>query len=901
MKTVARLYGETGAMDISGQMYERLAPSVPGLLVHYPFDSTIRSASVAGTGWNGSRSANGAIQDIHFLDSVRFVGGQRITFAGWFRRTGTVSGTINVQAYNHNGTTWFWDATGINGSFVLNEWVYIERTLTVSEALGTYKHNCRLGLSMRADCTSGTLEWRDLHCYLEEVIGWSSHYTYNDKQIVCQDAFTNLVPSPRNFSATAWPARENVTVSTGHLDPYGTNYAVKVTPNSATDNFFGSRTSVMSAYNEYVVSVWLKATKPCTVPIIAGNLDVIGGFIMRYLEVTTEWKRYVFDGELTRTPSNCIHIGGWNTWSDRSFDVYMAFPQIAVGYAHSDFFDGQQVQKSILSIPNHFVGSAGSISMRATMTQSYYTGGYRSLFSNIWGSGVPAFMMFMDAGTGELYGHYPNTSGGHTYWSADDYPRVSSGEIHYVLTWENKNLRLYRNGNLQMNIANNNMDMGRIATSFSRFFIGSHPDYLPWGRIRDVSIFNRAITADEVKHIYIGKPTMPDQHGNLIAENFSSKIESNPNGLYFPLGVDGSDFNNVISPRTESNTAYENGTCWIGESKTNLLYDDGVINWTVSNLTGVVTRTEIVPNSRYLIRSTTAGSFRMLVPLSKLTNGTRYTMSYKMKINSGTSFLMTDWCDVLFAQVSQDYGTYRYCYGGASRASYDSTFRFMDFFISANTEVEIWDVQLEAANYPSAFTNGTRAAASLHLPYNILDLKRDFTIYGWWFPKIYADGVYRACLTRNRISSNFTNKRLLIMGNSTVGSRLRCWAGSDGSTELSNIYAPNSKPVVVDQWNFFCLRRMNNHLRLGIGNNDSFAFGTAINAGTSLSTDEDATQWGWMIGQYGSTPSEAYHKDYAFIQAALSDAEIDAIFKRKLKLESTCITTTGGIREGIIL
>jgi hypothetical protein len=148
-----------------------------------------------------------------------------------------------------------------------------------------------------------------------------------------------------------------------------------------------------------------------------------------------------------------------------------------------------------------------------------------------------------------------------------------------------------------------------------------------------------------------------------------------------------------------------------GEPTTNLLYDNGIINWTIANLLASVTRSTVVENSVYRITSTTGGSFRFFIPLSKLTNGLSYNLSYKYRFISGASptFRMNDWNDTsLFNVVNQAFSDYFYSSAYGTRATYDSTFRFMDFDISANTVVEIWDVQLEQRTYATPFVAGTR-------------------------------------------------------------------------------------------------------------------------------------------------------------------------------------------------
>jgi hypothetical protein len=143
------------------------------------------------------------------------------------------------------------------------------------------------------------------------------------------------------------------------------------------------------------------------------------------------------------------------------------------------------------------------------------------------------------------------------------------------------------------------------------------------------------------------------------------------------------------------------------EPTENLAYTSGNIDWSTVNLTASVTRSTITTNSVYRITSgSTAGTFRINFNNTKLVNGKSYNLSYRYKIISGgTVFSMIDWCDTPLYNVVNTHG-YSSAYG--TRSTYDATFRFMDFTISANTVVEIWDLQLEEKPYATPFVNGTR-------------------------------------------------------------------------------------------------------------------------------------------------------------------------------------------------
>lgn len=106
------------------------------------------------------------------------------------------------------------------------------------------------------------------------------------------------------------------------------------------------------------------------------------------------------------------------------------------------------------------------------------------------------------------------------------------------------------------------------------------------------------------------------------------------------------------------------------------------------------------------------GSARATIALSKLTNATSYSLSYKWKRVSGTGSLKPgDWCDMSLT-VLKNYFNGSYYEVEAllpARNEYNSTYRFLDFNeIGADSTYEIWDVQLERKDKPTPYTPSSR-------------------------------------------------------------------------------------------------------------------------------------------------------------------------------------------------
>jgi len=204
----------------------------------------------------------------------------------------------------------------------------------------------------------------------------------------------------------------------------------------------------------------------------------------------------------------------------------------------------------------------------------------------------------------------------------------------------------------------------------------------------------------------------PVSYGPTSSTGFYNGIDPPISGYTIYYATSGMTVPSIVVANNDTELIYWSKA--YGGDTTNLLYDNGVINWSIGNLGSVVATTPIIANSKYRITCTTGPQFRFYMLLSKLTNGSTYTLSYKYNIISGTTFSMNDWNDTAISNINNiDYGTYKFSSATGSRATYDSTYRFMDFNINTGAIVDIWDVQLEQKSSYTSFTNGTRAINSI--------------------------------------------------------------------------------------------------------------------------------------------------------------------------------------------
>jgi hypothetical protein len=127
----------------------------------------------------------------------------------------------------------------------------------------------------------------------------------------------------------------------------------------------------------------------------------------------------------------------------------------------------------------------------------------------------------------------------------------------------------------------------------------------------------------------------------------------------------------------------------LSEGTTNL-NTPGVNSW--GNLGGAVTYTNT--GGLYRLTSTTAGPIRLYFPLTILTNGASYAFSCKYrKISGEANWNLTDWCDLALSNSTViDCGDHYYLSAICPARNYDSTYRFLDSNISANSVIEVWDI-----------------------------------------------------------------------------------------------------------------------------------------------------------------------------------------------------------------
>lgn len=152
----------------------------------------------------------------------------------------------------------------------------------------------------------------------------------------------------------------------------------------------------------------------------------------------------------------------------------------------------------------------------------------------------------------------------------------------------------------------------------------------------------------------------------------------------------------------------KNGKLFVNEiveiTSGRLTYDEVSVSG-LSNATMTKAKSTTIPNGAVVSNTaTTAGQFRITLPKAKFTADTNMVFSFNYRFIKGSTLTPTDWCDGTIT-VKNSNGCMQ-CQG--TRSSYDDTYRFIDFNISASTSIEMWNFKLYEGTVADCKTNITK-------------------------------------------------------------------------------------------------------------------------------------------------------------------------------------------------
>lgn len=352
--------------------------------------------------------------------------------------------------------------------------------------------------------------------------------------IAIEQATTNLIPSSIDFDSTVWGARENVTITLNQLDPFGGYNAIKIHPNSTTDNYFGVRTDVLGI-GTYTTSIWLRASKECSVVLNTGTRSLTGAYITYTANLTREWRLFNYSGTTTVNPTHCFHIGAWNTWTDNTFDIFMMNPQVEQKAFATEYVNGSRSASGTLILPTNI--GTDDFTVTGTFIPNYNSD---SLANGSY---------FLDLGNGFILSTYnglPFINGNVITGSSNqnihlDYNTIAGDEVSYTIkrsgttfTWNMKDSRQ----NITWTKVHSNVALSSVGNiTFSGTWGGKH---------KNLSIYNRALSDSEVTKI--SKGTHSFTQDGLITNGINSKPNIPSDAFYYPLDLNSKDEYNLYLP-----------------------------------------------------------------------------------------------------------------------------------------------------------------------------------------------------------------------------------------------------------------------------------------------------------------------------------------------------------------
>jgi hypothetical protein len=486
-----------------------------------------------------------------------------------------------------------------------------------------------------------------------------------------------------------------------------------------------------------------------------------------------------------------------------------------------------------------------------------------------------------------------------------------------TFVYDGVNTSMYINGTLKGSQAGS-FFFDRDIMSFSSMVGWNSSTYLAPHYIRNAAFYNKALSGATLQKLM--KNSFSVQKDGTVASTVREKstVPLASKALLFPLDVDGEDIAKGISPKTESNTVYEGGAVWVGNSTTNVITNTDWSNWTTSYLSNIQYE-DFGPNGiqskviSFVDADAGASFLYCYGDYAPQAPNTTYTISVWVKTEAQLQFRAYTADNVEVNRVytnritvNPEDGWKRVVFDPLTTgATWDSaSLSFIFDVISAGKRVWMCAPQMEPNAFASPYVIGTRGESRLQYSYTTIDLGHDFTIMGWWKPYTLGDGTYNGVLQFNKQATG-TYQRILIMESSTTGTNPKVWLPSTATAETNIVLTDHS--IVTGAWNFFALKRssMDVYFYHGCKGKYSFAKGSGYASGLDYLLPLIDSTFSWNVGQYssgGTNMGNGYYRDYAFISSALSDSVIESIYRAQLRAyKDNSIAIQAQVKEGKVL
>lgn len=887
--TAAKLYYD-GELSTYDTVDERLPAVLDGLMYHYPLDNTDQSTGTWNKNGNYATRGTPSIQDIAHSFVELVPQSTIIKFTGWFKKSVDFVNNVGYFHYYQRNGGWVYQNSGYFQSSIGTDWTYITGSITVQSTTGTIT-NGRQGVTVRNGSNVGTIEWRDCEVHFPPHTNTNpQHSTYGLSMF---DVSTNLV----DFAGYA---DNDVIVTDDVLKPYLSGNEVKKIEVDNTTNPYIAWTLGSSTTSGLKYAASIKVLDPHDVVsnvYFNNSISNYTGMTSGSFAEKNGWKTYWAAGTSSYTGTG-TSLGVFANGSSVGDTYWVSEPMVeqkalptafttasrslgVFATTGSDMMDqGTIAFKHRVTTP--------TISFPTIMNMGWYTNpitrdGIAFYRGQGWDNANSIYCaMWCTASQNQPFNAAIVTATADSLENHDLYYAISyktgsgTGTVSVRLKDLTTNTMLY---------TADQTGKTYTWTHFSPIYFGSldggsHQQ----GWYRDISVYNRALTPDELDKL-VSSPLQIHETLTVVDEEVKEEMYLPTGSYYFPLMYESSSIYSDVLPSECTEEVYErNRGIFVGQYTQNLL-DTGYRDLSSStDLSSASTKTLVDTGKyRWVNDGSNLSTIRSYCLLASLSSGTPYNCNIKFEDLRGG--IQMDWCDVstnltgsYTADSSTDSGT---MYGKlamtSARSTYDATYRFMDIRLNPGTSVTLFEPQVQIQQFETPYTSTTRNISSLE--FNLsgsigMDWNGEWTISYWKYP------------TGTHLSNGLNGYSIESLGcnANSIGGGYTWWGKNSGTNVLASFTPSAFDPDdYFRRWQMVTLVKNGTIITYRIrGINGIENAVRTVNIGT-VASNYYATQYGYDLklgGWDNGNSNNAYFRDLVVAKRAFTDSEQDNMYNQ---------------------
>lgn len=757
-----------------------------------------------------------------------------------------------------------------------------------------------------ADCS--------MHCYgarnsiVDAHIGVNNMCTLTDEGISVEHATINYVAGPADPDS-GWGYRIHTTLRYEEL-PTGEGFegvpknckGYKMDRTTNADTWSGnaySYTCIRShscvAGSAYTTSAWCYVSEDFDGAWARVSTEGVGSGITYYdFSKKGTWQRLVntFTASATGNSATYLYLCKEGVTDFSTLKGYVIFlaPQFEERAFATAFIDGSR-GLGVLSLPPQIKSGLTQWTVRADAKFDNPGAKVNSLFDFRWSGHIPVLFCIYN---GTLCVYYINGSNQNLgYYSSYSVPNTNQWNT-YSLSYDGTTLRGYVNGELKLSHATS-LGSSSGADALVCADKGSNPNSTN-GTIRNFSIYNRALTDEEIKKIS-GNSFSLRQSGDI----YSNIIEmpNRPAGaIYLPFGSDTKDITHTLVPVTNTNVSFADGCIWVGNGITNLLTTPTTAWGAWGGLTGSSTYFN-APNGTqgvHLVTLTSGGvewyntgGYRTVFP------STMYTLSAYVKYNTTPSANLfyirqyrTDGTQIteggnFNTSLLHDIGEgWKRAYGTFTTHAECTKLIIQGYEYNAGRDIWIYGTQLEQRAFYTPYVNGTRGHSSL--VYNFTPYVGDWQEFSIVFWARYIG-------SNNYMISGTWGK--YYFGLQPSGHMIFSWMDTGTQRAVGGAQIPFGEWVMIG-----CSVKNNTFIDMYLNGKRNVNWVSAF----QLNDPASDFELNGIYPGHQSYPLNAYIRDMMIIPRAITPEEVANIYNTQMRsFKNGRLQIQGKLKEGVIL